>query len=248
MAFPALFDALKLHLKAQSLTYADVARRLAISEATVKRIFSTRDCSLERFAQLCDLAQVDIAELARSTPRERRLLNQLTLAQEEQLVADERLFVVAISVLNQLSVDGIVAMYRIELPECIALLMQLERMGMLEVHANNRIRLNLSRTFAWRPNGPIMRRVAAMAPDYFNHPFDGSGEFMRIINVRVSEPAAVALVARMEQVAREYSEQHAADAILPLDDRPVRSVCLAVRHWQPALFAHLLREPVAAGR
>ncbi len=242
MAFPTLFDALKLHLKARSLTYADVAQRLAVSEATVKRIFSTRDCSMARFAELCDVVQVDIAELARSTPRASRLLNQLSWQQEEVLTRDDRLFLVAVCALNQMMPADMVAAYRIEMPECISLLMQLERLGILELHPNNRIRLNVTRTFAWLPNGPIMRRVAAMADDYFDHRFDGVGEFMRIINVRVSDAAALAMVARMEQLAREYSEQHAADATLPLDERPVLSVCLAVRHWRPAFFRKLLRE------
>lgn len=86
MAFPTLFDALKLHFKARGLTYADAASALGVSEATVKRIFSRRDCSLERFAALCDLVQVELGELARVQPRPRRLLNQLSEGQEEALV------------------------------------------------------------------------------------------------------------------------------------------------------------------
>lgn len=65
---------------------------------------------------------------------------------------------------------------------------------------------------------------------------------MRIVSVRVSAAAAVGLVARLEQIAREYSEQHAADAVLPLADRPALSVCLAVRHWEPPEFRALARD------
>lgn len=245
MPFPSLFDALKSHFKARGLTYADVAAALEISEATVKRIFSTRDCSLARLAQFCDLVQVDIAELARSAPRQKRLLNQLTWKQEEELTADERLFLVAVCALNQMAVEDVVAAYRIERAECVALLLRLEHLGLLEVHPNDRIRLCVSRTFAWIPNGPIMRRMAALAEDYFAHPFDAPGEFMRIISARISKAASTALVARMEQIAREYAEQHAADATLPLEQRPALSICLAVRQWEPALFRKMLREAVA---
>lgn len=243
MPFPSLFDALKAHFKARGLTYADVAAALDISEATVKRIFSTRDCSLARLAQLCDLVQVDIAELARSAPRQKRLINELTWKQEEELTVDELLFLVAVCALAQMTVDDMVAAYRIERPECIALLLRLEHLGLLEVHPNDRIRLCVSRTFAWIPNGPIMRRMAAMAEDYFDHPFAGPGEFMRIISARLSRSASIALVARLEQIAREYAEQHSADATLPLDQRPALSVCLAVRQWEPALFRKMLRQP-----
>lgn len=246
MAFPALFDALKLHFKAQGLTYADVAARLEISEATVKRIFSARECSVARLAQLCEVAQVELADLVRATPRGSRLLSRLTWQQEEELTADDALFLVAVCALNQMTVDDMVGTYRLERPQCLALLLRLERLGLLELHPNDRIRLCLSRTFAWLPNGPIMRRIASLAGDYFAYPFDGPGEFMRVINVRVSPAAATALVSRMEQVAREYAEQHAADATLPLAGRPVLSVCLAVRHWEPALFRRMLRPPEGA--
>lgn len=241
MAFPALFEALKFHLKARGLTYADVARELAVSEATIKRIFSSRDCSMARLAQLCEVAQVDLGELARTTPRPTRLLRQLSWAQEEALIADERLFLVAVCALNQMSAAEIVADYQIEMPECIALLMRLERLEILELHPNNHIRLNVARTFAWLPNGPIMRHVASMAGDYFDHAFTAPGEFMRIVNVRLSPASAAAMLARLELLAREYAEQHVADATLPLDERPALSLCLAVRQWQPPFFREMAR-------
>ncbi len=43
-----VFDGLRMHLRARGLTYAHVARALKISEATVKRIFATRNCTLDR--------------------------------------------------------------------------------------------------------------------------------------------------------------------------------------------------------
>lgn len=236
MAFPSLFESLKSHFKASGLTYAAAARELGVSEATIKRIFSTRDCTMARFSQLCDLVGVDVAELARTAARRNRLLGELSWRQEEELVADEKLFLTAVCALNQMSVDDIVAAFTIERGECIALLLRLERIGILELHPGDRIRVGIARTFAWIPNGPIMRYVASMAADYFDYPFTAPGELMRIINVRVSPAAAVALVARIEQIAREYSDQHAADAVLPLHQRPLLSVCLAARHWEPALY------------
>ncbi len=140
-----------------------------------------------------------------------------------------------------MSLDDVVATFRIERSECISLLLRLERLGIIELHPGDRICVGVARTFAWIPNGPIMRHVASLAADYFDYPFTAQGELMRIINVRVSKPAGTALVARMEQLAREYSEQHTADSVLPLEQRPVLSICLAARHWEPALFRQWLR-------
>jgi len=187
------------------------------------------------------LLQVDLAELTRTLPRGSRLLNRLTLEQEEELIADPKLFVVAVSAMNQMRIEEIVKTYRITEAQCLALLLRLEKIGFLQVHENNRIRLRVSRAFAWIPEGPIMRYVKAQTPDYFRHSFDAPGEFMRIVNVRVSKEAQVALLNRLEQIAREYSDQHDADSHLSVAQRNPLSVLLAVRSWEPAIFKSLRR-------
>ncbi len=81
-----------------------------------------------------------------------------------------------------------------------------------------------------------MRWTKAHAPDYFDHLFDGPGETLRVINVRLSTKARVALLARLEQLAYDYEEQHNADAWLAADQRFPLSLCLAVRPWEPRPF------------
>lgn len=241
MSSAFLFDGLRMHLKARDMTYADLARALKISEATVKRIFATKNCTLERLDEICELLQVDLAELARGAPRDDKLINQLTPAQEQELMAEPALLLVAICAIQQMRVDEMVELYELDEAQCVKLLLRLERIGILEVHENNRIRLRLARTFAWNPDGPIMRYAKSQTPDFFAHGFDGPGEFMRMVTVRVSDEARIALLRRLEQVAREYDEQHSADARLPLEQRYPLSVLLAVRYWEPALFKALRR-------
>jgi DNA-binding Xre family transcriptional regulator len=154
-----VFEGLKMHLKARGMTYADVARALDISEATVKRIFAVKNCTVERLDSLCELVQVDLAELARGMPRESRLINRLTQEQEEELMSDPALLLVAVSALQQLRAEDIAETYKLTDAQCLQLLLRLERIGILELHENNRIRLRISRTFSWIPDGPIMRYV-----------------------------------------------------------------------------------------
>jgi DNA-binding Xre family transcriptional regulator len=236
MSSAFLFDGLKMHLKARGMTYADLARALKISEATVKRIFALRNCTVERLDEICELLQVDMAELARGMPREERLLQRLSHEQETEVVSDPALLLVAVSALNQMRVDEIVETYTLDEAECVALLLRLERIGILELHEGNRIRLRIARTFSWIPGGPIMQYVKSQTGDFFAHEFKAPGELMRLISVRISADAQVALLRQLEQIAREYGEQHAADARLPLAQRHPISVLLAVRPWEPALF------------
>jgi DNA-binding Xre family transcriptional regulator len=241
MSSAFVFEGLKMHLKARGMTYADVARALKISEATVKRIFAVKNCSLERLDSLCELVQVDLAELARGTPRQSRLVNRLTQGQEEELMSDPALLLVAVCALHQMRAEDMVETYKLTNAQCLELLLRLERIGILELHENNRIRLRISRTFSWIPDGPIMRYVRSQMADFFDHTFGAAGELMRLISVRVSAEAQMALLRQIEQIAREYGEQHNADARLPLEQRQPVSVLLAVRSWEPLLFKALRR-------
>ena len=54
---------LKNALRASGHTYADVAKTLDLSVASVKRLFSTEDLSLHRVDQICDLIGLDLRDI-----------------------------------------------------------------------------------------------------------------------------------------------------------------------------------------
>jgi hypothetical protein len=87
-----------------------------------------------------------------------------------------------------------------------------------------------------------MRYAKSQCSDFFNYAFSGPGQLMRMITVRITREAQEALVKRLEEVAREYNDQHSADARLPLAERHQISVLLAVRPWEPASFKALRRK------
>ena len=161
MSTAYLFEGLKAHYRARGLSYRDVAKALKISEATVKRIFSTRDCTLARLEELCSVVQVDLADIARGAPRTSRLITQLTKEQEQELVDDLRLLIVAACAMGNVPLEHIVQVYEISKVQCIGLLAKLDRIGFLELQENNHYRLRVARTFQWIPDGPIMRWTRA---------------------------------------------------------------------------------------
>lgn len=246
MASGFLFDALRMHLKARGMTYAGVAKALKVSEPTVKRIFAGRNCTLKRLDEICEVLQVDLAELVRGMPREPRLVSQLTRAQEEELMSDPALLCMAACAMHQMRLEEIMRLYRFDEAECVQLLLRLERIGILELHENNRIRLRLSRAFSWIPDGPMMRFVRTQAADFFDHGFQAPGETMRLVSVRLSSEGRVALLRQIEQVLQEYAVQHSADARLPLESRQPVTVLLGVRAWEPKAFKALRRRRAPA--
>ena len=88
--------ALKGVLKERGVSYAQAAGHLGLSLSSVKRLFSTGDFTLARLEALCDLAGVDMLELARQADAKRHRLDCLSAAQERELVADPLLLLAAI--------------------------------------------------------------------------------------------------------------------------------------------------------
>lgn len=236
-----LTDCLKRELRAQRLSYAELAQRLGLSTATVKRMFAQRNFDLQRLDAICETLGLDFAALAQGLASEDLLVSQLEWAQEAEIVGNDRLFTVAVCTLNLISCEDIIAIYRLEPAECVQHLLRLDRMGFLRLLPNNRYRLLVSRTFHWIADGPILRYFRSQASDYLSRPFDGPGETVRVVNVRISDLARGLLLERIEALVREYSAQHNADASLPPEKRHPMSLLVAVRAWEPDFMRRLRR-------
>jgi transcriptional regulator with XRE-family HTH domain len=150
MRAAALVEALKRTLKAKGLTYADVAGAIALSEASVKRMFARGDFTLQRLEEICRFARIDLAELAASAGEDAHGITQLSVEQEQEIVSDPKLLLVAWCAINNWTFEQIVATYALTDAECIGCLTKLDRIRIIELLPGNRIRPLLSRTFAWR--------------------------------------------------------------------------------------------------
>ena len=93
-------DALKQSLRARGMTYADLARRLGLSEPTVKRMFSRGTFTLARIEQILRVLDLELYEVARMSRGRAPRPVELSLEQETALARDERLLSVFWLVLN----------------------------------------------------------------------------------------------------------------------------------------------------
>ena len=237
-----LVDVLKREMKARGITYANLARNLRLSEASVKRMFSRRDFTLKRLDDICRSTQIDFSELARAVVREETLISRLTLEQEQEIVADRKLFLVAVCALNHVTFEQIVETYDITPAECVKLLLRLDRLKFLELLPGNRVRLLVSRTFAWLPDGPIQHFFNDHAHnEFFRSRFKRRDEFLLVVNGMLSKASRAEVVSRLKRITREFSELHNEDSKLVLGKRTPMTLLVAVRHWQLEAFAELQR-------
>ncbi len=237
-----LVNTLKLELKAARMTYADLALAMGMAESSVKRMLAKGDMPLSRIDAICRALKLDFAELARRVADAQPLLAQLSQSQERAVVADKKLLLVAICVLSQWTLEQVTTTYRLNEAEGIKYLVQLDRIGIIELRPLNRYRLKLAKAFKWRPHGPVMdyfREHALL--DYFAGGFDGAGEGLLLVHGSVSRSLAPSFMERMQRVAQDFAQQHLADQKLIEKDRQGYTLLLGMRSWEFEAFAALRR-------
>jgi len=248
----SLVDALKRLLKGKGMTYAVLAKELGLSEASVKRMFSRRDFTLQRLEDVCRAAGIDIADLARAVTAEDTGVAHLTVEQEEEIVSDPKLMLVALCAVNNWTLEQIVATYQLSQAECVRCLVRLDRRRIIELQPGNRIRPLISRTFAWRPDGPIQRYFrACIEAEYLSSKFDSDGELFIFVSGMLSQASTTELIGQLRRVARDFAQLHREDLALPLAQRFGTSLLVAMRPWEPRSFRQLRRAdapPAPAGR
>ncbi len=239
----ALVEVLKRELRSRGVTYAQVARKLGLSEASVKRMFSRKQFTLKRLDQVCQLTHSEFSDLASTLNREENLVSQLTHEQEKEIASSIKLFLVAVCALNHVTLEQVVAIYDISQAECVQLLVKLDRIGFIQLQPNNRIRLLVSRDFAWLPDGPIQRFFKQHAHGDFNRSrFDQPDEYFLAVNGMLSGSSRATMVARLKRIAREFSELHNDDVRLPASQRLNMTMLVAIRHWEMQAFNELRRK------
>lgn len=237
-----LITALKRQLKLQGKTYGDVAKVLGVSEASMKRLLSTGRFSLERLVELSNHLGFTLAELAQEANQASARLRTLTAAQEKELVADERLLLVAVCAFNQWTFGDIVATYRVSEHQCVQYLARLDRLGLIVLLPQNRFRLNIARDFDWLPQGPIRHFFKQQGlPDFLDCDFNHVSEDFYFSSAMLTEAAFEKMQSELRQLRLKLADYHAESLASPRTKRRGTGLLLAMREWEPAAFSHLRR-------
>ena len=233
----ALIDTLKQALKNHRLTYAGVARRLEMSEANVKRMFAARRFTLDRMEAICGLMQMELSDLFQLYEESRQRITRLTLEQEQELVQDRELLLVAVSVRNRLTFADIISIYRIPETDCIRCLAKLDRLKIIDLLPENRIKLRIDDDFRWIPNGPIERFFERQVQSQFlKSGFNGESERRLFLFGLLGDSSTQTMIDKMQSLAKEFAELHRQDARLPLQGRRNVGFMLALRPWELEVF------------
>jgi len=238
-----LTEALKKFLKARGMTYSVLAKRLNISEASVKRMFSTGSFTLRRLGQICDVLELDFFDLAKLANNKITLGSRLTITQEEALATNRQLLVIFHLLLNEWSIDEITSRYQMSKRHVLRDMRELHKLKLIELSPRNEVRLRTEKTIDWRRDGPVRKTYQKqLVTEFFNSEFDAKHQLLRFDSKELSSSSIAIIIKKIERLLRDFDEL--AEIDVPLERTYKQSVCmiLAIRPYVLSSFVELKRK------
>jgi transcriptional regulator with XRE-family HTH domain len=238
-----LIQTIKRQLKIRGLSYRNVASALGVSEPSVKRLFANGRFTVDRLAQLSNLLGLTLAELAQEAACSEPRLKTLSTAQEDELVSDLKLLLVAVCALNHWTLADIVNTYQLSQAECLQRLLRLDRLRLIDLLPGNRVRINVARDFDWLPTGPIRRFFHTQGQgDFLDSAFSATRDSHVFAHAMLTPGAAAQFQAELRRLRQKFSDLHEESLAFPLAQRQGVGLLMAMREWEPAGFSALRRQ------
>ncbi len=233
---------LKQLLRQHKITYRDIASHLQMSEANIKRVFANSNFSLVRLEQICQFININLSDLFAISEREQQQLTELSFEQEQELIENPKLLLVAVCVRDAWRFDEIISHYDIDEFECIRLMAKLDKIRLIQLLPNNEYKLLIAQDFRWIKNGPLEQFMEREVMHRFMaNKFDGDACFRFYLRGRYSEQSVNIIQRKLNQITKEAALLNQEDATLPLDKRQHMGLLFAMRPWEPSLFEQFRR-------
>ena len=238
-----LVDAIKVKLKHQNITYKVLSTKLDVSESTIKQMFASGSFTLKRLDNICEILDTDLNALLELSESVENKLTVLSAEQEQVLIEDRKLLMVAYCLINHWSIDDVLERYELNEQEAVIILAKLDKMRLIELLPNNRVRMLMANNFHWQVNGPIEKYFRAQVQtEFFDTTFDNDGELRVIKNGMLTKKGQLDLHNRLKMIDNLFDEMSLQERRLPLSDKEGITMILAIRSWQLSIFRDLERD------
>jgi len=233
-----IIEALKRSLKTRGLTYRDIAARVGLSEASIKRVFSEETFSLQRLAAICDAIGLSMSELVRIAVDAKEPRSQfLSLEQEQVLAGSSRLLACFYLLLNGRSSQEIAARLAITERELRELYVKLDAARLIELQPRLKARLRVGPVISWRSDGPVHRVYEKQVKsEFLQSEFQGALEALHFRSAELSEASTKILLRKLEQLARDFAELATLDVNVPAGQKHNVAMLMAFRPWIFSMF------------
>jgi hypothetical protein len=205
-------------------------------------VFASERVTVERHAQESQLLGFTLAELLQESSSSVPPLDILSHEQENELVSDDTLLLVAVCALNHWSLTDITGVYALTKAEVVKRLRILDRMGIIELLPGDRIRRRAKRDFDWIPDGPIRSYFAKQGlPDFLKGPFQPDDETLDFAHGMLTSSAQAELKMELRRLRSKLVSLHEQSIPAPLTEKDGVGLLLALKVWEPLAFRRLRR-------
>ena len=236
-----IIEVLKRSLKTRGLTYRDLAAKVGLSEASIKRVFSEETFTLQRLETMCSAIGVSMSELVRIAADSREQRSQyLTLEQEQLIAGDQRLLACFYLLLNGRSSPEILERMDLTERELRELYVKLDTARLIELQPRLKVRLRVGPVITWRSDGPVHRVYERQVKaEFLQSEFQDAQEALHFRSAELSEASTRILIRKLEQLLRDFGDLASLDVGLPAAEKRNVALLVALRPWVFSMFQGL---------
>lgn len=196
---------LKAQLKSRGLNYKDLAKIWNVAESSVKRIMSGEDLSLERLEKACTHLEISMGDFMKATQFEGS--SQIFFMSEDQelKLSKDRELLHYFLLLDEgyLPVD-IPKNYVISAEKQTKFLIQLEKLGIIELFPHNRIKKKYMGQMRFRKDGPLAKALLEnMRADFMNSNFNRDDQYLTFLILNFVPGTVQQFRLRIQNLIRE---------------------------------------------
>jgi len=156
----------KSRAKSLGLTQVEIARDLKVSLPTVKRWYSGKGFTIAGVHQFAEYLGLSLSELFSEIEKGKAIF-EYTNKQEMVLSKKPELLAFFDHLLRGRTIKQIVSRYKIVESRLSKILLELDRMGLIELHENNKVKLLKRGEPVWKKDGPLAKKFREVITQSF---------------------------------------------------------------------------------
>jgi transcriptional regulator with XRE-family HTH domain len=223
---------LKRLLKVRNMTYKQLGENIGLSEAGVKRMFAERTCTIERLEQILAVFQLTFTDLLQMLRDGMYESSTLLYEQEVALANDQRLFALFHLLLFGHSVAWIKKNCKFQQGELEKMLRILDRLRLIELGPNDKVRTLTRRNIDWLPDGPLRKTVGPrILKEFLEGPFEGDDQMRHFATRHLSFKARTLIQDRLSRLFADLDDLAETSDLDDQEDISPTSLFVAFRGW-----------------
>jgi DNA-binding Xre family transcriptional regulator len=153
-----IMNIIKQRASLQGVTQQDLSKELKVSLITIKRWYAGKGLKISNLEALCNKLSINISEIISLASENSLKTFYYTQAQEEALAHEPKLLALFDLLIGGFTLTRIKKKYKIDDKMLTALLLKLDRIKLIELGANNKVKLLVEGEPAWNPTGALAKK------------------------------------------------------------------------------------------